>query len=226
MEPWDPFICNDSYESKSSDNEENTKDDGSQSRDKVTTNNDGKDSGDDLKYPHGFTPSVINMEEVNKMVKVATINEGSHRWFNLQLMDELVKVGQTMRYNMEGCMRNIQVNIGSQGECNVETKIKSMELVTIKMLWVNSSFEYALSSSLGSLIELPLDGYAYTWAHKTANKMSKLDRFIVSKGLLALLIYLSALCLDRNLLDHHPIMVLLHLDFFTLGLTLMALTKW
>ncbi|GJU02622.1 RNA-directed DNA polymerase, eukaryota [Tanacetum coccineum] len=27
--------------------------------------------------------------------------------------------------------------------------------------------------SLASLIDLPLDGYAYTWAHKTANKMSK-----------------------------------------------------
>ncbi|GJT18075.1 hypothetical protein Tco_0876781 [Tanacetum coccineum] len=34
-----------------------------------------KDSGDDLKYPPGFTPSVINLEEVNKKVKGATSNE-------------------------------------------------------------------------------------------------------------------------------------------------------
>ncbi|GJY18065.1 RNA-directed DNA polymerase, eukaryota [Tanacetum coccineum] len=50
-------------------------------------------------------------------------------------------------------------------------------------------------------------GYAYTWAHKTDNKMSKLDRFLVSKGLLALFPFLSALCLDRNLSDHRPILM-------------------
>ncbi|GKA51150.1 hypothetical protein Tco_0744346 [Tanacetum coccineum] len=120
MEAWDPFICNDSYESESSDDEEDAKDDGSHSRDKVTTDNDvkrvsesscmhnndllydnnynnimldkekvlsedpfnlydilnkRKDSGDDLKYPSGFTPSVINVEEVNKKEKGDTNNE-------------------------------------------------------------------------------------------------------------------------------------------------------
>ncbi|GJT59541.1 RNA-directed DNA polymerase, eukaryota, nucleotide-binding alpha-beta plait domain protein, partial [Tanacetum coccineum] len=119
MEAYDLFICNNSYESESSDDEEDAKDDGSQSVDKVTTNNDvervsesscmhnndllydnnhnnimlnknkvlsedpfnlydilnkRKDSGDDLKYPPGFTPSVINMEEVNKKVKGTTNN--------------------------------------------------------------------------------------------------------------------------------------------------------
>nr|GEU53796.1 F-box/LRR-repeat protein 14 [Tanacetum cinerariifolium] len=34
-----------------------------------------KDSGDDLKYLRGFTPSGINLEEVNKKVKGATSNE-------------------------------------------------------------------------------------------------------------------------------------------------------
>ncbi|GJZ65686.1 RNA-directed DNA polymerase, eukaryota [Tanacetum coccineum] len=35
--------------------------------------------------------------------------------------------------------------------------------------------------SLANLIDLPLDGYAFTWAHKMACKMSKLDRFLISK---------------------------------------------
>ncbi|GJX10007.1 RNA-directed DNA polymerase, eukaryota [Tanacetum coccineum] len=61
--------------------------------------------------------------------------------------------------------------------------------------------------SLASLIDLPLDGYAYSWAHKTANMMSKLDRFLVSKGLLASFPYLSTLCLDRNLSDRRPILM-------------------
>ncbi|GJW69587.1 hypothetical protein Tco_0126504 [Tanacetum coccineum] len=86
-----------------------------------------KDSGNDLKYPPGFTPSVINVEEVNKKVKGATSNEVNEQVnftsneleesvpkekFTsnnsvcskrvhigssiLQLMHELVKVGQTM----------------------------------------------------------------------------------------------------------------------------------
>ncbi|GJT56259.1 RNA-directed DNA polymerase, eukaryota, nucleotide-binding alpha-beta plait domain protein [Tanacetum coccineum] len=113
-------ICNDSYVSEIADDEVDEEDDGSQSRDKVTTDNDverasksscmhnndllydnnhnnimydkdkvifedpfnlydilnkRKDIGDDLKYPHGFTSSVINMEEVNKKVKGATSNK-------------------------------------------------------------------------------------------------------------------------------------------------------
>nr|GEV87789.1 RNA-directed DNA polymerase, eukaryota [Tanacetum cinerariifolium] len=61
---------------------EDAEDDGSQSGDKVTSDNDvemnkRKDSGDDLKYLLGFTPSEINVEEVNKKVKGATSNEGN-----------------------------------------------------------------------------------------------------------------------------------------------------
>nr|GEU67060.1 RNA-directed DNA polymerase, eukaryota, nucleotide-binding alpha-beta plait domain protein [Tanacetum cinerariifolium] len=39
--------------------------------------------------------------------------------FILDLMDELVKVGQTMGYNMEGCVKNIKSIIGSQGDFDV-----------------------------------------------------------------------------------------------------------
>nr|GEX00497.1 RNA-directed DNA polymerase, eukaryota [Tanacetum cinerariifolium] len=62
----------------------------------------------------------------------------------LEVMDELVKVGQTMGYNMEGCAKNIEAIVGSQG----------------------------------GLIDLPLEGYAFIWAHKSDSKMSKLDRFV------------------------------------------------
>ncbi|GJZ37285.1 RNA-directed DNA polymerase, eukaryota, nucleotide-binding alpha-beta plait domain protein, partial [Tanacetum coccineum] len=76
MKARDPFISNDSYESESYDDEEDAEDDGPQSGDKVTTdNNFEKDSGDDLKYPTGFTPSVINVDEVNEKEKGVTSNE-------------------------------------------------------------------------------------------------------------------------------------------------------
>ncbi|GKC42862.1 RNA-directed DNA polymerase, eukaryota, partial [Tanacetum coccineum] len=58
---------------------------------------------------------------------------------------------------------------------------------------------------MSNLIDLPLEGYGFTWAYKTVNKMSKLDRFLISRGLLSLFPSLSALCLDRHLSDHRPI---------------------
>ncbi|GJX99225.1 RNA-directed DNA polymerase, eukaryota [Tanacetum coccineum] len=61
--------------------------------------------------------------------------------------------------------------------------------------------------SSACLIDLPLEGYAFTWAHKSASKMSKLDRYLISEGVLDLFPHLSALCLDRHLSDHRPILM-------------------
>ncbi|GJY98751.1 RNA-directed DNA polymerase, eukaryota [Tanacetum coccineum] len=61
--------------------------------------------------------------------------------------------------------------------------------------------------SLAGLIDLPLEGYTFTWAHKSASKMSKLDRFLLSEGLFLSFPHLSALCLDRHLSDHRPILL-------------------
>ncbi|GJT31446.1 ribonuclease H-like domain-containing protein [Tanacetum coccineum] len=35
--------------------------------------------------------------------------------------------------------------------------------------------------TMTGLIDLPLEGYSFTWAHKSASKMSKLDRFLISE---------------------------------------------
>ncbi|GKB30752.1 RNA-directed DNA polymerase, eukaryota [Tanacetum coccineum] len=37
--------------------------------------------------------------------------------------------------------------------------------------------------TMAGLVDLPLEGYSYTWAHKSASKMSKLDRFLISEEL-------------------------------------------
>nr|GEW53090.1 RNA-directed DNA polymerase, eukaryota [Tanacetum cinerariifolium] len=49
------------------------------------------------------------------------------------------------------------------------------------------------------------EGYTFTWSHPSANKMSKLDRFLVSDGVISLFPSITALCLDRHLSDHRPI---------------------
>ncbi|GJR15364.1 RNA-directed DNA polymerase, eukaryota [Tanacetum coccineum] len=64
------------------------------------------------------------------------------------------------------------------------------------------------------LIDIQMEGYSFTWAHPSASKMSKLDRFLLSNGLLSFFPHLSAVCLDRHLSDHRPILLKeVHSDF-------------
>nr|GEZ59082.1 hypothetical protein [Tanacetum cinerariifolium]GEZ63371.1 hypothetical protein [Tanacetum cinerariifolium] len=71
--------------------------------------------------------------------------------------------------------------------------------------WSHATFK-RITAKWG-LVDLKLDGYSFTWAHKSARKMSKLDRFLVSEGVFNLFPHLSAICLDRKLSDHRPILL-------------------
>ncbi|GJW21038.1 RNA-directed DNA polymerase, eukaryota [Tanacetum coccineum] len=57
------------------------------------------------------------------------------------------------------------------------------------------------------LVDVKLKGYSFTWSHPSASKMSKLDRFLVTEGIISLYPSISALCLDRHLSDHRPILL-------------------
>ena len=61
--------------------------------------------------------------------------------------------------------------------------------------------------STGGLVEVPLGGCAFTWCHKSGSKMSKLDRFLVSKGLMGSCPNITSITLDRYLSDHRPILL-------------------
>ncbi|GJY02450.1 RNA-directed DNA polymerase, eukaryota [Tanacetum coccineum] len=64
------------------------------------------------------------------------------------------------------------------------------------------------------LIDVTLEGFSFTWSHPSALKMSKLDRFLVSEGIFSMFPSIAALCLDRHLSDHRPILLReVHLDF-------------
>ncbi|GJR45913.1 RNA-directed DNA polymerase, eukaryota [Tanacetum coccineum] len=67
------------------------------------------------------------------------------------------------------------------------------------------AFNNFISNS--GLVDIQLEGYSFTWAHPSATKMSKLDRFLVTDGLLSLFPHISAVCLDRHLSDHRPILL-------------------
>ncbi|GJR55734.1 RNA-directed DNA polymerase, eukaryota [Tanacetum coccineum] len=57
------------------------------------------------------------------------------------------------------------------------------------------------------LEEVPLGGSSFTWCHKSATKMSKLDRFLISENLMISCPNISATSLDRYLSDHRPILL-------------------
>ncbi|GJX62020.1 RNA-directed DNA polymerase, eukaryota [Tanacetum coccineum] len=74
------------------------------------------------------------------------------------------------------------------------------------------SFNHFISSS--GLVDVKMEGYSFTWSHPSASKMSKLDRFLVSEGIISLFPSLTALCLDHHLLDHRPILLNeIHTDY-------------
>ncbi|GJZ32492.1 RNA-directed DNA polymerase, eukaryota [Tanacetum coccineum] len=73
-------------------------------------------------------------------------------------------------------------------------------------------FNHFISSS--GLVDVKLEGYSFTWSHPSATKMSKLDRFLVSDGVISLFPSITAICLDRHLSDHRPILLRdVQLDF-------------
>ncbi|GJT42913.1 RNA-directed DNA polymerase, eukaryota [Tanacetum coccineum] len=55
--------------------------------------------------------------------------------------------------------------------------------------------------------DVPLGGCSFTWCHKSATKMSKLDRFLISEGLMGSCPDILAITLDRYLSDHRPILM-------------------
>ncbi|GJU95439.1 RNA-directed DNA polymerase, eukaryota, reverse transcriptase zinc-binding domain protein [Tanacetum coccineum] len=70
---------------------------------------------------------------------------------------------------------------------------------------VQGADAFNLFISNTGLEEVPLGGCCFTWCHKSATKMSKLDCFLISESLMSAYPNISAITLDRYLSDHRPI---------------------
>nr|GEW90934.1 RNA-directed DNA polymerase, eukaryota, reverse transcriptase zinc-binding domain protein [Tanacetum cinerariifolium] len=66
-------------------------------------------------------------------------------------------------------------------------------------------FNYFIQSTC--LIDIALGGYSFTWVLKDERKMSKLDRFLVSEGILCQFSGLLGSILSKHLSDHRLIML-------------------
>ncbi|GJY11692.1 RNA-directed DNA polymerase, eukaryota [Tanacetum coccineum] len=128
------------------------------------------------------------------------------------------------------------------GECIVmgdfnEVRRKEDRWGTLFNVYGARAFNQFIATA--GLVEIQLEGYNYTWAHPSASKMSKLDRFLVSDGLLSVFPHISAVCLDKHLSDHRPILLreviidygaipfrLFHSWFEFLGFDTMVIQTW
>ncbi|GKE76903.1 RNA-directed DNA polymerase, eukaryota [Tanacetum coccineum] len=79
----------------------------------------------------------------------------------LNLMDELVKVGQVMGYKMDGCLaqkakKDWVKELCVKNKVNFmalqETKMENMELFSVNMCWGNFAFDYVHSDSGGEVV--------------------------------------------------------------------------
>ncbi|GJR16919.1 RNA-directed DNA polymerase, eukaryota [Tanacetum coccineum] len=72
---------------------------------------------------------------------------------------------------------------------------------------INGANEFNAFIANVGLEEVPLGRSKFTWCHKSATKMSKLDRFFISDNLFNMLPNITAVTLDRYLSDHRPILL-------------------
>nr|GFB29623.1 RNA-directed DNA polymerase, eukaryota [Tanacetum cinerariifolium] len=200
-----------------------------------------KKESDELKFLPGFTPDNNDQEKnVEGNIKDTTehvqslsnkLNDhcskrgfSSQRSMNfhyqkskvggsiLDLMDELVTVGQPIELNERRDLWDYLCTFIDRWEGDTVIMGDFNEVYSEHERFgctFNRQGAIAFNNFISSacLIDLPLEGYAFTWAHKSASKMSKLDRYLISEGVLDLFSHLSALCLDRHLFYHRPILL-------------------
>nr|GEY46527.1 RNA-directed DNA polymerase, eukaryota [Tanacetum cinerariifolium] len=170
-------------------------------------------SSEEQTFPHGFTLTSVNDKARDEFLNSHQQKSSSHGnsdgmvfWRNSFNMG-FEKVCQRQCYYIR---ESLSKTMAIRGKCVIlgdfnEVRFEYERFGTNFNDSGANAFNHFISSV--GLIDLPLEGYSYTWALKSASKMSKLDRFLILEGLLSEFPSLSALCLDRNLSDHRPIIM-------------------
>nr|GEW92573.1 RNA-directed DNA polymerase, eukaryota, reverse transcriptase zinc-binding domain protein [Tanacetum cinerariifolium] len=140
-------------------------------------------SEDTLKFPPGFT----RKDDTNVYSKSLNKSEGEFE----EGMNEV-----------SGFLTNREVIV--MGDFN-EVSTQDERYGLVFNVQGTDAFNLFISSS--GLVEVPLDGCSFTWCHKSASKMSKIDRFLISKGLMESCPNISGITLGRYLSDHRPILL-------------------
>ncbi|GJZ43728.1 RNA-directed DNA polymerase, eukaryota [Tanacetum coccineum] len=94
----------------------------------------------------------------------------------LEILEEMITVGQTMGFSMEGCVKDMEKIIGTQGELG-ETKMENISTLDAKYLWGNYCFDHIVSEACGNS-----GGIICIWD----TNMFKKDNHIISDNFVAL----------------------------------------
>ncbi|GKA16393.1 RNA-directed DNA polymerase, eukaryota [Tanacetum coccineum] len=105
-------------------------------------------------------------------------------------------------FRLHSLVSNFQGESILMGDFNVVCAQDERLGSIFNMSLANDFNEFILDTKL---IDLPLGGYQFTWVNSTASKMSKIDRFLITEGLLDRIPNLSATILDKGKPDHRPI---------------------
>ncbi|GJR77918.1 RNA-directed DNA polymerase, eukaryota [Tanacetum coccineum] len=94
------------------------------------------------------------------------------------ILDEVVRVGQTMGYRMEGVISNMTEIIASQG-VEEETKMENMEDFCVRHCWGNSTYDHVHSDAVGNS-----GGILCVWDPNVYCKSSSTvsDSFVITRG--------------------------------------------
>nr|GEW21300.1 hypothetical protein [Tanacetum cinerariifolium] len=243
---------------------------------KGLTSSPRKSNGVDSRIMEETKPADIHTNSTGSKPNYSSQKGG----YILEVLDDMIKVGQTMGFSMQVSLQDMENIIGSQGDreggilCiwdpnlfHKDQRVISDNFVAIyetwlptytkiliisvyapksysdkrilwsyltdlisrwnceslvlgdfnevcyKRDWMGSVFnvqgaqDFNSFISITGLVDIQLEGYAFTWSHPLAAKMSKLDWFLVTDGFLSTFPHISALCLDKNLSDHRPILL-------------------
>ncbi|GKA92856.1 RNA-directed DNA polymerase, eukaryota [Tanacetum coccineum] len=190
---------------------------------------------DDLSKPPGFSKVIAEENIVEEVIKIhrcqgesVLVNFKARRWDMLSmnvLSLNIQGLGPKAKKDWvkELCCKNKISFLSLQ-----ETKMEEMDDMVVRSVWGNMDFDYRYSSSVvirkknalellawgfsqmarresSNLRDIPFGGFSFTWDVRDVSKMSKLDRFFVSDGLLCQFPALSGLILARHLSDHRLI---------------------
>nr|GEZ75374.1 hypothetical protein [Tanacetum cinerariifolium] len=152
----------------------------------------------------------------------------------LDVLDDMIKFEQSMGFKTKKeWVKELNNKYGVNFLALQETKMDCISHLDVKFMWGNPNYQFVASDSVGS------SGLINRWngetivlgdfnefggredgrvlihmVHPSAKKMSKLDRFLVSEGIILGFPAITAVCLDRHFLDHRPILLNeIHTDF-------------
>ncbi|GJY87219.1 RNA-directed DNA polymerase, eukaryota, partial [Tanacetum coccineum] len=153
----------------------------------------------------------------------------------VDVLDALIEMGIAMGYNMKGCARDkmdvinnwagkkqvwesllrlvsrIEGEIVVMGDFN-EVRDASERFGTVFHEHVTCDFNQFIYDS--ALVDVPLGCFSFTWSNRLGTKMSKLDRFLISKGMFDVFQHLTATVLEKGIPDHFPILLReQHIDY-------------